>query len=146
MKNKIEIRDTKQKNREYKISLIIDVINIYLRYLVVFPNKRNLRKQLLIGIKGMFIYLKNENIILNALNEANISFEDYIKILEDLDSLFDEAYDYYDHVLSEFETTLQLHDFERIVYKDSTPKFLNDQKRDEFLQFIASLERKAPTK
>lgn len=138
-----EIKDTKRKTLENKVSMVLDIANIYLKYLVVFPMNANLRRQLLVATKGFFIHMKYENEILNRLDKAVISQEDFTRILNCLDDLYDEAFQYYDHVLDEFETTLSLKDFERIVYKDSSPRYLTEEKREELLCLIDSLENKS---
>lgn len=137
---KFEIKDTKRKTLENKISIWFDIACIYLKYLIVFPERSDLREQLIVATKGFFVHLKNEAIILKRLDQASISYEDYIDILNELDELYDAEYEDCDQILADFETTLSLHDLERLVFRDSGSKFLDGNKMQEILEYIDGLE------
>lgn len=137
-----DIKEIKRQNLEMVVVKRLEIINLYLKYLVILPKRKDVRKHLVAMMKGFFIHYKNELVILNRLKSAYISQEDYDEIIVELDDLSDENFDFYDAILRDFEITLALKDFDRVMFRRPHVEFLSDEKRDEVLSRIDALEIK----
>lgn len=138
---KDDLYEIKKENIEVKICSYLNIINLYLRYLTVYPKEKKVRKQIFNLMKGFFSHLKYEEEILKRLENARISQEDFDDIILSLESLYYIAADYYHDILLDFETTLSVGDFDRVIYRKPEEKYLNEEKKELMIILIEKLEK-----
>lgn len=138
---RLEIKGTKIMNQETKIAMIKEIFIIYLKCLFYYPMNKDLRKKLIRLMKGFFISLKNEEEILNVLDVALISQEDFDFYLVYLDGLFDESYQYYDSIIGDFEVAIDMNNLDRVMYQNEIVKPISEEKKQDILSRIQKSSR-----
>lgn len=137
---RFEIIDIKIQNFEVKLVKRLEIISTYLKFLIFYPKNIEIRKHFLNMMRGLFIQFKDEKQVLDRLNSSCISYEDFITILNELDEIFDRTWGYYDDILRDFEITLALEDYDRVMLRKPEIKYFTAEKKDEYLRRIQELE------
>ena len=130
MSYKEEIVELHEERKESFIVITKELISMYFHCFMMMPTNGKIRKKLLSIYKMFLNYFSNEGKILtfiknnygNETENARVEF-----ILNNLDEMFSEFYDWYDDYMSELEFSLSMGDVSDLLY-ESIPLFYNDTK------------------
>ncbi len=130
MSYKEEIVELHEERKESFIIISKELISMYFHCFMMMPTNGKIRKKLLSIYKMFLNYFSNEEKILtfiknnygNETKNARVEF-----ILNNLDEMFSEFYDWYDDYMSELEFSLSMGDVSDLLY-ESIPLFYDDTK------------------
>lgn len=130
MSYKEEIVELHEERKESFIVISKELISMYFHCFMMMPTNGKIRKKLLSIYKMFLNYFSNEGKILtfiknnygNETENARVEF-----ILNNLDEMFSEFYDWYDNYMSELEFSLSMGDVSDLLY-ESIPLFYDDTK------------------
>lgn len=130
MSYKEEIVELHEERKESFIVITKELISMYFHCFMMMPTNGKIRKKLLSIYKMFLNYFSNEGKILtfiknnygNETENARVEF-----ILNNLDEMFSEFYDWYDNYMSELEFSLSMGDVSDLLY-ESIPLFYDDTK------------------
>ena len=130
MSYKEEIVELHEERKESFIVITKELISMYFHCFMMMPTNGKIRKKLLSIYKMFLNYFSNEGKILtfiknnygNETENARVEF-----ILNNLDEMFSEFYDWYDDYMSELEFSLSMGDVSDLLY-ESISLFYDDSK------------------
>ena len=134
------INEKISEKREYDIYLLLQYLYIYINTLIYFINNKNIRIKLNNLLKKYLEYTKKEYQLLKEIREKNFKFEndkDVIKLLDDLERLFELNYYKIENILAGYEDSFK---YKNVLYSNFNDVDFNIKYLDDCFENIKGME------
>ena len=134
-----DVKDLYKQKAECNIQMIKDFIIIYFKLLIVMPNEKEIRDKFVFMIKEWFKYDKRESEVLKYIYKEYGHIEDDLEVdevLEILDEIFENMFNYYDDFLEGYETMLELKQMYRANVSNPSFETLTDDMQKSLIKKI----------